>query len=52
MPSAKKKSSKPTLCSACGGVDLVERSPPIPFYSPDRWKVSRSTWAVLLFTNA
>jgi hypothetical protein len=23
MPSAKKKSSKPTLCPACGGVDLL-----------------------------
>jgi hypothetical protein len=23
MPSAKKQSSKPTLCSACGGVDLI-----------------------------
>jgi hypothetical protein len=25
MPSAKKKSSKPTLCSACGGVDLIRK---------------------------
>src|ERR1700693_5958612 len=25
MPSAKKKSSKPTLCPACGGVDLVRK---------------------------
>ena len=25
MPSAKKKSSKPTLCPACGGVDLIRK---------------------------
>ena len=25
MPSAKKKSSKPTTCSECGGVDLVRK---------------------------
>jgi hypothetical protein len=25
MPSAKEKSSKPTLCSACGGVDLIRK---------------------------
>jgi hypothetical protein len=25
MPSAKKKSSKPTHCPACGGVDLIRK---------------------------
>jgi len=25
MPSAKEKCSKPTLCSACGGVDLIRK---------------------------
>ena len=52
MPSAKKKSSKPTLCSACGGVDLIRKITTYPVLLTARWKVSGSTLAVLLSTNA
>ena len=53
MPSAKKKFSKPTTCPENAEAwTWSERSPPIPSYSPARWKVSRSTLAALLSTNA
>ena len=51
MPSAKKKSSKPTLCPACGGVALVRKITTYPVLLSARCKVSKSMLAVLLSTE-
>ena len=52
MPSAKKKSSKPTTCPKCGGVDLVRKITTYPVLLSGPLEVSRSTLVALLSTNA